>query len=109
MGRKPEVYMTDASERLECSLAPLRERLVTHPLYARLRCEGSIRIFMEAHVFAVWDFQSLLKALQRLVTCVEVPWLPTSDPEARRLVNEIVLYQNTDQPPPARHLSHFTL
>jgi hypothetical protein len=68
--------MTDATEQqLETALAPLRERLMTHPLYAHLRDEETLRIFMAAHVFAVWDFQSLLKALQRLVTCVEVPWL----------------------------------
>jgi hypothetical protein len=101
--------MTGASERLECGLAPLRERLVTHPLYARLRDEGSIRSFMEAHVFAVWDFQSLLKALQRLMTCVEVPWLPTADPVARRLVNEIVLDEESDQAPGGGYLSHFEL
>ena len=84
-------------QQLEITLAPWRERVVAHPLNAHVRDEGTIRIFMAAHVFAVWDFQSLLKALQRLVTCVEVPWLPTSDPEARRLLNEIVLDEESDQ------------
>lgn len=102
--------MTDATEQqLEIALASLRERVVTHPLYAHLRDEGAIRLFMEAHVFAVWDFQSLLKALQRLVTCVEVPWLPTADPEARRLLNEIVLDEESDQAPGGGYLSHFEL
>lgn len=102
--------MTGATgQQLAITLAPLRERLVTHPLYGHLRDEGTMRIFMEAHVFAVWDFQSLLKALQRLVTCVEVPWLPTSDPEARRLLNEIVLDEESDQAPGGGYLSHFEL
>jgi len=102
--------MTDATEQqLETALAPLRERLMTHPLYAHLRDEETLRIFMAAHVFAVWDFQCLLKALQRLVTCVEVPWLPTADPEARRLLNEIVLDEESDQAPGGGYLSHFEL
>ena len=91
------------------ALSPLRERLVTHPLYAGLRDEHTVRLFMEAHIFAVWDFQSLLKALQRLVTCVEVPWLPTPDPEARRLVNEIVLDEESDRAPAGGYLSHFEI
>jgi hypothetical protein len=110
MDYKREVYMTDATEQqLETALAPLRERLITHPLYALLRDAETLRIFMAAHVFAVWDFQSLLKALQRLVTCVEVPWLPTADPEARRLLNEIVLDEESDQAPDGGYLSHFEL
>lgn len=102
--------MDDTTERqFQVMLAPLRERLMTHPLYARLRDEATLRTFMEAHVFAVWDFQSLLKALQRLLTCVEVPWVPTPDPEGRRLVNEIVLDEESDQAPGGGHLSHFEL
>jgi hypothetical protein len=110
MDRKHAGNMTDVREQqLEITLAPLRERLVTHPLYAHLRDEGTMNIFMEAHIFAVWDFQSLLKALQRMLTCVEVPWLPTSDPEARRLLNEIVLDEESDQAPGGGYLSHFEL
>ena len=81
----------------EINTTELVDRLISHSLYAELRDEESLRIFMRSHVFCVWDFQSLLKALQRLVTCVEVPWLPTADPEARRLVNEIVLDEESDE------------
>lgn len=98
-----------AQGQLDIALAPLRARLMTHPLYACLRDEQSIRVFMEAHVFAVWDFQSLLKALQRLLTCVEVPWIPTPDPEARRLVNEIILDEESDHAPAGGYLSHFEI
>ncbi len=93
----------------EINTTELVDRLISHSLYDELRDEESLRIFMRSHVFCVWDFQSLLKALQRLVTCVEVPWLPTADPEARRLVNEIVLDEESDEAPGGGHLSHFEL
>jgi pyrroloquinoline quinone (PQQ) biosynthesis protein C len=93
----------------EVDLAPLHERLLKHPLYAHLHDAETLRLFMSAHVFAVWDFQCLLKGLQRLVTCVEVPWLPTADPEARRLINEIVLDEESDEAPGGGYLSHFEL
>jgi hypothetical protein len=64
---------------------------------------------MQSHVFCVWDFQSLLKALQRHLTCVELPWLPTADGEARRLINEIVLDEESDLMPDGGYLSHFEL
>jgi hypothetical protein len=87
----------------------LVERLVRHPLYARVRDEATLRRFMASHVFCVWDFQSLLKALQRRLTCVEVPWVPTADPESRRLINEIVLDEESDETPDGGYLSHFEL
>jgi len=80
-----------------------------HALYAQVTDDQRLRALMRSHIFAVWDFQSLLKALQREVTCVRVPWLPTADPEARRLVNEIVLDEESDETPWGGHLSHFEL
>ncbi len=96
-------------QQLEASLAPVRDRLLDHQLYQHLMDAESIRTFMVAHVFAVWDFQSLLKSLQRLVTCVEVPWLPTEHRDARRLLNEIVLDEESDEGPNGGYLSHFEL
>jgi hypothetical protein len=78
-------------ERLQDTLAPARERVITHPLYASLDSRLAITTFMEHHVFAVWDFMSLLKSLQRSLTCVSVPWVPTGPTGTRRLINEIVL------------------
>ena len=91
---------------IEARIAPLRERLTQHPLYAAIQTPEHLRIFMESHVFAVWDFMSLLKALQKELTCVTVPWVPTRWPESRRFVNEIVLGEESDQFE-GRAVSHF--
>ena len=77
-----------------------RDRLISHPVYRLVDGPDRLRRFMENHVFAVWDFQSLLKAMQQRLTCTGVPWTPTADPEARRLVNEIVLDEESDELPP---------
>jgi len=90
-------------------LGKARDRLVDHPLYALIDSPDRLRRFMEHHVFAVWDFQSLLKAMQQKLTCTSIPWLPTPDPEARRLVNEIVLDEESDELPNGGHASHFEL
>lgn len=87
----------------------LIEQLHAHPIYDSIHSERSLRIFMRAHVFCVWDFQSLLTALQRELTCVSIPWLPTADPEARRLINEIVLDEESDINPQGGYFSHFEL
>ncbi len=93
----------------QIDLGDARERLVHHPLYALIDSPERLRQFMEHHVFAVWDFQSLLKAMQQKLTCTGIPWLPTADPEARRLVNEIVLDEESDELPDGGHASHFEL
>src|SRR4029434_4181927 len=76
---------------INSNVADLVEAVRKHPLYEHVSDEHSLRLLMRTHVFAPWDFQSLLKSLQRSLTCVDVPWLPTADAEARRFVNEIVL------------------
>ena len=90
-------------------LGDARERLVRHRIYGLVDSAERLRRFMESHVFAVWDFQSLLKAMQQRLTCTSVPWVPTPDPEARRLVNEIVLDEESDELPEGGSASHFEL
>lgn len=90
-------------------LGDCRARLVGHPIYRLVNSPDRLRRFMEHHIFAVWDFQSLLKALQQRLTCTAIPWVPSADPEARRLVNEIVLEEESDELPDGGHASHFEL
>jgi hypothetical protein len=87
----------------------LRERMLNHPVYASVASADAMRAFMRHHAFCVWDFQSLVKALQRKLTCVEVPWLPTADAGARRLINEIVLDEESDEDGLGGYASHFEL
>jgi hypothetical protein len=90
-------------------LGDLRDRLVAHPIYSIVDGPERVRRFMETHVFAVWDFMSLLKALQQRLTCTSVPWFPTADAEARRLINEVVLDEESDALPEGGYSSHFEL
>lgn len=98
-----------AARPLAIDLGDARERLVRHRIYKLVNSAARLRRFMESHVFAVWDFQSLLKAMQQRLTCTSVPWVPTPDPEARRLVNEIVLDEESDELPEGGSASHFEL
>jgi Protein of unknown function (DUF3050) len=95
-------------ERLQTEVMSAREQVIAHPLYANLESHRSIVTFMEHHVFAVWDFMSLLKSLQRKLTCVAVPWIPTGPAGSRRLINEIVLVEESDELN-GEYISHFEL
>jgi hypothetical protein len=90
-------------------LTPLKAALLNHPIYQEIDRLDSLRLFMEHHVFAVWDFMSLLKTLQRRLCCVDVPWLPAADPASSRLVNEIVLAEESDEDGRGGFSSHFDL
>jgi len=94
-------------EKLMESVRPLRRRLVDHPIYHSIDSPEALRCFMESHVFAVWDFMTLLKAMQGRLTCVTLPWTPTSNREARRLINEIVLAEESDEDGEGSYASHF--
>jgi hypothetical protein len=87
----------------------LRQALLDHPLYTDVVSVGDLRRFMEDHVFAVWDFMSLLKRLQQDLTCTRLPWFPAHDARAARLINDIVIGEETDDDPDGSYASHLDL
>ena len=95
-------------ERLKAAVEPIRREVVSHPLYHQLNTMNAVVTFMEHHAFAVWDFMSLLKTLQRSLTCVQVPWVPSGPTTSRRLINDIVLVEESDELG-SEFISHFEL
>jgi Protein of unknown function (DUF3050) len=90
-------------------LGNLRAALMDHPIYTQVTSVADLRRFMEDHVFAVWDFMSLLKRLQQDITCISVPWFPADNAKAARLINDIVIGEETDVGPDGSYISHLAL
>lgn len=95
--------------QLKNALTTGREALLNHDLYQEIDQLESLRLFMEHHVFAVWDFMSLLKALQQKMCCTDIPWLPPTNSHHCRLINEIVLAEESDEAVHGGYASHFDL
>lgn len=91
------------------AIEPARRGVVEHPLYNSIQTMEDIRYFQSQHVFAVWDFMSLLKRLQRELSCVELPWRVTGNPLVRRFVNELVLEEESGTNGSGGFASHFEL
>ncbi len=96
-------------KEINTSLKPQITKLLHHPLYSKITTPEHLRCFMEHHVFAVWDFMSLLKALQEKLTSTTTPWFPVGNPEIRYLINEIVLAEETDLNLFGKRQSHFEM
>lgn len=101
--------MNDFIEQLKKDIAPVREQLVEHSLYTNMQTLQQLKQFTQWHVFAVWDFMSLLKSLQQQLTCTKSPWLPTGNANTRYLINEIVLGEESDVDEAGNRTSHFEL
>lgn len=98
-----------AIDLLKEKIAPSRQLLIDHPVYASLNHMDDLRLFMEHHVYAVWDFMSLLKSLQQHLTCTTTPWVPVGSPNTRFLINEIVVGEESDVDQHGVRMSHFEM
>ncbi len=90
-------------------LAPYKQILLTHPINNFLQTTSDLELFMQHHVFAVWDFMSLVKKLQSELTSTDQPWVPKGQAEIRYLINEIVLGEESDVDQHGAYTSHFEL
>jgi hypothetical protein len=96
-------------EKLMKAIQPYRNELLAHPIYKDMDSLEDFQVFMEQHVFAVWDFMSLLKALQLRLTGMNLPWRPSGDPKVTRLINDIVMAEESDEDGNGSYCSHFEL
>jgi len=94
---------------VEKELGDLRNELKNHSLYKKLHTLEDVQTFMSLHVFAVWDFMSLLKAIQINLTCVSIPWTPVKNAELARFINEIVVAEESDHDAHGVVKSHFEM
>lgn len=96
------------------AVAALRQTLDDHPVYGAVRTLDDLRLFMQHHVFSVWDFMSVVKYLQQEIAPTTFPWRPRGLPSVRYFINQLVLEEESDQglPDPQgnpTYASHFEL
>lgn len=96
-------------EKINNSILDYRKELLNHSLYSKIKTIDDLRNFVQTHVFAVWDFMSLLKSLQLQLTCTNTPWIPNKNSKTAYLINEIVLAEETDINQAGERKSHYEL
>jgi hypothetical protein len=96
-------------QQLKSAIEPVRNNLLAHPVYSQIQDLQGLQRFSETHVFAVWDFMSLLKSLQIGLTSVTLPWVPVGNADTRYLINEIVVGEESDLDQNGKRISHFEL
>lgn len=101
--------MNHRIEKIKNATESLRQEIVNHKVYSMIKDIDDLKIFMQYHIYAVWDFMSLLKALQNNLTCTTIPWFPKGSADTRNLINEIVVGEESDVDSFGIRKSHFEL
>ncbi|NDC82915.1 DUF3050 domain-containing protein [bacterium] len=98
-------YLSDLQDTIE----PVRQTIIHHPVFEAIKTITHVQIFMQHHIAAVWDFMTLLKSLQIQLTGVTLPWEPVGSPSVRRMINDIVLGEESDLDMNGHPTSHYEL
>ena len=101
--------MNQHIERIQKVIEPLRQEIINHKVYSVINDLDDLKIFMEYHIYAVWDFMSLLKSLQIGLTCTTTPWFPVGNANTRYLINEIVAGEESDVDGAGVRKSHYEM
>lgn len=101
--------MNNQVDLLKKEIEAERSKLLAHPAYKNINDLEGLQKFSQIHVYAVWDFMSLLKSLQIALTSVSLPWVPVGSANTRYLINEIVLGEESDVDENGNRISHFEL
>lgn len=96
-------------DKIRKRIESIRQEIIHHPVYDQIKTIDDLNVFMKYHIYAVWDFMSLLKALQQNLTCTTLPWFPKGSAETRFLINEIVVGEESDLDLNGKRKSHFEL
>jgi hypothetical protein len=91
------------------NIVPLKNGITSHEIFGAVSTIGQMRVFMEHHIFAVYDFMCLLKELQNKLTCTTSPWVPKSEKLVRRFINHMVLEEETDEDGQGGYASHLEM
>lgn len=101
---------------MKLNLDKINERKVeleNHPLLITNTIQNidDLKIFMSTHAYAVWDFMSLLKNIQHEIAPSGKIWVPTKGNRSDlcRMINEIVLCEESDITPDNGTMSHFDM
>lgn len=86
--------------------ATISDKLFNHPLVKSIKSIDDCKVFMEHHIFAVWDFMSLTKRVQEIFASTITPWQIPPNPLYTRFINEIILAEESDYLNDGRVMSH---
>lgn len=101
--------MVSQIEALTNGLLPLTQKIISHPLYEEISSMDNLKCFMSEHVFAVWDFMCLLKALHSKIVTTQAPWYPPKDALSANLITSILAEEEGDLNEHGEYESHYDI
>lgn len=101
--------MNQRIKYLKKNIEPLRQEIINHKVYSAIKSIDDLKIIMQYHIYAVWDFMSMLKSLQNNLTCTTIPWFPKGTADTRYLINEIVVAEESDLDIDGKRKSHLEM